>query len=224
MADLVTIRTRLRKSIGNPDTVDVPDSDLNQNINDSYREIANKFRFHSVRKICQFDTIDGTDKYGIPVDASAVLRVRDNTNEKRLEKLGDRRAAEQLNITANIQKGAPESYVRHRTWIEIFPIPDAVYQIEMLYKATVTDLVSDSDAPIIPVSWHRGIRLLAKYYYYEEKGDTPKQLASQQAYSRWLLNQPTEVDEEKRDIDSGVTLPGLAEFPGKVQLEFDKGP
>lgn len=224
MSTLLQIRDALRKSIGNPDTTDVPETDLTININDSYREIANKFRFHDTRKLCQFDTIDGTYKYGLPVDASAVLRVRDNTNEKRLEKFGDRRAAEQLNVTANIQKGRPESYVRHKTWVEIFPIPDGIYEIELLYKARVVDLSADDDVPILPESWHRGIRLFAKYYYYEEKGDTPKELAAQGSFDRWLRNQPTEIDEESVDFDSGVTLPGLAEFPGDVRLEFDKAP
>lgn len=206
--DLVTIRTRLRRQCGSPDTTDVPEADLTEFINSAYRDISSRYRFHTVRKICQFSTVAGDKMYGLPTDCEAVLRVRDVTSGKKLAKRGDRFVAEQEASDVDVE-GAPTDYVRQKDWIWLDPTPDTVYVIEVFYKAGITDLSADADEPIIPVSWHEGILKLARHKFYDDKGDIPKAKYALENYNSWLSTKTIELDEEKSDIDRGVVIPTL---------------
>lgn len=214
---LSDMRTKLRKRIGNPSTTDVADTTLNEHLNTAYGEIANEFRFRKVRKLCTFDTVADQAEYGLPSDCLAVLRVRDTTNELRLEKLDDRRFAE---LTDTDETGEPTGYVRFRDWITLVPTPDDAYTIQLHYKADVTDLSADADEPVLPSVWHRGIVMLAAFYYYDEEGDVPKAQSAYNVYELWASKKPVEVDEEKTDFDSGVTIPSLGTTP--KALDFNE--
>lgn len=215
--NLSELRVKLRSRIGDPTVIDVPDSELDMHINSAYVEIADTYRFHTVRKLCKFSTVVGTARYGIPDDCLVVMEVRDLTNEKKLEKYGGRRVFEQTSVTTN---GFPFAYARFRNWVELVPPPDGVYEIEMHYKADVVELAGDTATPTIPKPWHEGILRLAKYYYYEDQGDVPKSVAAYNAYDVWVSRKPVEVDEEKRDFDSGVSIPTLSGFQPKG-LDFN---
>lgn len=207
LSDMVS---KVRRRIGSPSTTDVTDATIKEHINAAYREIADNFRFHSVRKLCTFDTVADTRRYGLPTDCAFVIRVRNKDDEAaqpRLEKLDDRRAAELLNSDTT---GVPTQYMRYKDWIELEPTPDDVYTIEVFYRADVTDLSDDADEPVFPVAWHAGIVHLATWNYFVEEGDVPKANNAYNIYDLWSSKKTNEVDEEKRDLDSGVEIPTLS--------------
>lgn len=217
---LLDLRNRLRSSIGNlTSTDDAGDALLNQHINSAYEDISNKFRFHKMRKLCDFSTVAGTRRYGIPDGATEVYQVRDLTNNNKLEKLGQRRA-EELPIAVDgvvdpvSLRGKPVKYVRTRDFLELHPTPDGTYLIRVFYKAEYTPLVSDADTPVLPDSWHRGIGMLARWYFYDQSGDLAKAEQSLNSFNRWVADQPSEVDEETRQLDSGVEIPTLSRDVG----------
>ena len=218
--ELSDMRDKLRKRIGNPDTTDVPDDDLTELINLAYRDIAGRYRFHTVRKLCQFSTVSGTARYGLPADCEAVFRVRDVTNGTKLQKRGDRFAATQEASDDEIT-GKPTDYVRQRDWILLDPTPDDVYVMELYYKAGITDLSLDTDEPIIPEAWTEGILKLARHKFYDNAGDIPKATYALANYNSWLSTKPIELDEEKRDIDHGVEIPTLKNA-SRARMSFDE--
>lgn len=209
--NLSEMRTRLRRQIGNPTTTDVPDAQLTEHVNDAYREIVAKFRFHKTRKVCTFDTTADTRRYGLPEDAKWVMRVRDDTNKRFIEKTDDHRLSRIDDLTTT---GKPELYARYRDWIELQPTPDGVYTISVYYESDITELSADSDEPVMSEAWHRGLVNLAKYYYYDDQGDDAKALSARNKYEAWLTSQPSEVDEEQRFNDHGVQIPSLGEWAG----------
>jgi len=215
--NLISMQDALRSRIGNPTLADAPNATLTAHINSAYLEIADTFKFHNVRKLCRFTTVDGTKRYGVPEDCLVVMNVRDLTNETPLEKYGVRRGFEETAITTT---GYPTQYARIRNWIELYPAPNGAYEIEMFYKGTVTALVADAESPALPVPWHEGIIRLAKYYYHESAGDTPKAIEAYNAYALWAETKPNEVDEEKTAIDSGVSVPTLSDNQPK-NLDFN---
>lgn len=218
--NLLEMRTKLRKRVGNPDTTDVPNTDLDENINSAYRDIASRFRFHKVRKLCVFDTIIGTKRYGLPTDTEALLRVRNNTRGTKITKEDDSFTARQEG-DANEVQGTPLTYARQRDWILLDPTPDAVETIEIYYKAGIADLDSDGLVPILPASWHEGIVKLARHYFYDEKGDAPKAQYALATYTSWLSTKTVEFDEEKSDYDKGVRVVSL-ERPVRARVSFDE--
>lgn len=215
--NLSQIRTRLRRRIGNPDTGDVSNTDLNEYINDSYRELAVNYSHHKVRKICTFPTVVGTADYGIPADAGAILGVRDTTNNVKLVKFGLRRG-DTVTVTQN---GRPQAYERIRGFVRLYPPPDGIYTIRLRYRENITDLSADGDEPLIPMTWHFGIVLHARWNYFDDKGDIPKATHAWNTFVAWVEGKQTEIEEESIDLDSGVELPTLA---GNVEprLDFDE--
>lgn len=217
---LSVMRDTLRRRIGNPSTVDTPNSDLTSNINSAYEEIANRFRFRAMRKSTTVPTVNGTLAYGLPADAVAIINIRDATNEKRLIKLDDKRRAALVDVATT---GKPTAYFLLQTTYELYPKPDGVYSIILFYKASYTGLSADGDIPVLPLSWHEGILRLAKHYYYSDQSDNPKATLAFNEFDLWAMRQPLEVDEEKGDFDSGVSIPTLSENLTE-RLDFDHSP
>lgn len=217
--DLLQLRTKLRRQVGNPTSGDVTDSLLNEQINQAYKDVADRFRFHRNRKLCTFSTVVGQAEYGLPADLLSIIRVRDTTNGVRLIKSDSKRDAA-LDVATMDNRGKPTHYSRYRTWVTLDPVPDGIYTIELFYKGNIVDLVSDSDTPVLPDTWHHGILLMAKYHYYIDQPDAPKAQHAMGAFNDWATNKPSEVDEEKSDFDSGVEIPTLSHST-KARLDFD---
>src|SRR5262249_25531704 len=149
----------------------------------------------------------GQGMYGTPTDCTTVLRLMDLTNFQKLEKIGDRQFSSRKDDTTSDKWGKPMQYNRYRDGVDLQPVPDAVYTIEMLYRYDVPDMVADTDVPGIPSTWHIGLVYYGKYLYYDSKDDIPKKNDSYQAWKLWVADKPTEIDEEsKADIDSGVEI------------------
>ncbi len=217
MATLLVLRDGLRVAVGGPSETDVPDSELNRHINNAYRDIATKYMHHKSRKICTFPTVAAQADYGLPLDVGAVLRVWDETNSKRLPRKADRYEAEWDGDSADAQ---PTVYARFRDFIRLYPVPDAIYTISLFYRENITDLSLDGDEPVINQPWHHSIRLLARWYYYDEQGDLAKAEYALTAYQRWLSDKPTELSEETRE-DMGVEIPHLKNFKRRARQNFD---
>lgn len=221
---LSVMRDQLRLKIGKPTIGDVPDADLTTHINSAYIDIADKYRFHKARKRCTFPTVIGTARYGLPTDCLAVYGLRNVTNGGKLYKFGDGELGERLPGDAAQTTAAPSRYVTFRAYIELDPIPNAIYTLELFYKAGLVNLVLDADLPLIPLPWHTGIVLLARWYYYDgQKHDLPKAQYAWNSWKAWISNKPNEIDEEKRDIDSGVRVPTLTRGISS-RLNWDQSP
>lgn len=201
------LKARLRKSVKNPSVDDVPDSELGEHINDGYKDLAGRYAYHQTRKRCTFTTEVGQSKYQLPADCASVLRLRDNTHGRKLKKSGDRglssRGVPEINFW-------PSSYVRYRNYVDLRPVPDGNYVIEIYYIAIPQLLVADTDLPVLPDTWDIGIWLRAIWYYHMVHGDSAQATQALNNYTVWLSDKPSEIEEESVDIDSSVELPELA--------------
>jgi hypothetical protein len=204
--NLGEMQTKLRRQIGQPSLNAVPDLELTEHLNGAYRDISNKYRFHQVRRVVTFNTIALNDRYNLPSDCASIMRLRDATNEVKLEKWDDRRFSGRKSAAI---PGKPQFYLRNENYVQLVPTPDAVLVMELKYKAVIAGLVSVIDVPTLPLTWHEGIVRLARFKYFEDATDLPKAKAAWDLWQAWLADQPIEVDEEKTDFDSGVSVPTL---------------
>ncbi|CAB4165026.1 hypothetical protein UFOVP1537_46 [uncultured Caudovirales phage] len=217
--NLGTIRTSVRKRVGNPTVGDVPDATLDDVINRSYRQICDRFRFYTTRKLCAFDTVLDQQKYNLPTSSLVVLAVSDTTNKNTLIARDESWAND--NIIDATTHGKPTSYVHIKDWMQLYPIPDDTYSIKVYYRYSVADLAVDADEPLIPLEWHEGICLLARAVYYDDNQDIPKAQYTFTAYSAWLSTKPNEMDEEMKISDEqGVRVPTKASSGRR--LDFDQ--
>jgi hypothetical protein len=220
--NFLELRAALRTSVKNPDEADAPEDVLGQYINEGYRDLAGRYAYHQTRKRCTFLTVAGVAKYQLPPDLASVLRLRDNTHGRKLIKGGDRAVATQY---VPIFQHWPRQYIRYRHYVELIPTPDADnYVIEVYYIAIPALLSADSDVPVLPDPWHRGIVLRARWYYFLDRGDSAQQTAALNSYTVWVSDKPSEIEEESVDIDSGVEVPELSKpLYGNSSTRYDDG-
>lgn len=218
--NLLDIRTSLRKRIGNPDANSVPDADLNEVINEAYQEICDEYRFRATRELATFSTVVGANAYGLPSNCLRVKKVKDCTNDNRILKRTHEWALENTSDTDT--PGKPLNYALYENYIKLFPTPNGIYTISLHYQLLITDLASDSDIPIIPDPWHRGLILFSRYKYYDYKGLIPMAQYTYRGWQAWLSGKPNELEEEEFEegIMTGSAVPNLASIAGRV-LDFD---
>jgi len=218
---LSELRANVRRKIGNPTVVSVSNARIDEIINQAHRDIGDRYRFHNVRKLGTFPTVAGTKRYTVPTDLTVLMNVWNQTSKTRIRK----KPFEDLG-TLDIQtnQAAPTHYFRNIDWIEFTPIPDAVYTIALFYKTQVTDMVGDTAVPLLPVPWHAGLCLYARWIYFDDEGAVDKAQYARNIWKDWVSEKPVEVDEEKSsDLSAAVKLPGLAEWRGysPTNLDFD---
>ena len=211
---LAQLRTALRLRIGSPSTTDVPDANLTGHVNSAYQEILNKYKFKRRRGKAKFSTQIGVSKYIVSDLTDVIYTVWDRTNGKMLERVGKTKLAqEDYNSTppTSVQNGKPTQWDHAETYLHLLPAPDAVYQIEFVYKVIFVALSLDADVPIIPFNWHRGIIILGAHIYYDDEGSDPqKAVYHKNQFRDWVADQPVEEHEATESIDSGVQVPSLS--------------
>lgn len=216
---LSDMRDLLRKRLGNVTAGDASDTELDRLLNDAMREIMDKYPFHSSRSVTTFPTVIGSKRYTVPTDMASLLKVWNATSRMRVRK-ADMRFMSQTEDQDTTVTGKPLKYTRELDWIQFYPIPDAVYTISLFYKNTIADLVGDGAIPLIPEAWHKGIILLARYTFYDERQDAGKAGYALNAYKIWLSDKPSEIAEESIDKDEAVEVPTLSRHH-RPCLDFD---
>lgn len=207
--NFLELRVALRRSVKRPDENDVPEDDLGAYINEGYRDLAGRYQYHQTRNRCTFTTVAGEAKYQLPPDLASVLRLRDNTHGRKLQRAGDRLVADARVPKFNFW---PRFYVRYRHYVELVPTPDADgYVIEVFYIQVPSLLQVDGDVPVLPDTWHRGIILRARWHYFVDKGDSAQATEALNLFSVWVSDKPSEIEEEVfADSDSAVEIPELS--------------
>jgi hypothetical protein len=221
--NLGQIRADTRIGVGNVTTTDVPDSALNACINKAYRYIATVYPNLPSRVISTITTVVGIQNYNLPADCFAVRKLWDITNNTWLTKRGERWGAQQQ--VANASQGKPTDYIRYLNYVQLWPIPDGIYTIDLYYQSSIADLVSDADVPVIPIPWHEGLIIKSCFVYYSwYRKDYVKAQAEDVTWKMWLSEMPTSIDLENVDIDSGVDIPTLNPNTLNPRLDFDHAP
>ncbi len=204
--NLLAFRTALRKRIGNPTTAEVPDTELDDRINEAVIEITDRYGFNKGRKVVTFPTVISQSRYTLPTDCSVLMKLTNPAENKQLHKRDETWAAER----ATLEDGKPTDYLRQRDWIELFPPPDDVYTLQMMYKVIAPTLSVDADEPVFPSTWDSGVIYLARFKYWETQGDLAKAGVALNIWKDWVANKPSEIAEEDfADNTEGVVLPFL---------------
>lgn len=209
---LSELRALLRSRIGNPSTGEVPDPMLDLLLNEAQRDIADRYPFEETRCLSTFETVAGTSRYNLPPDLSAIRRLWID-GKGRIHRKTERYLAV---IPEGVPNGVPKAYVRIKNWVQLVPVPDAVYTVSLYYTATSTDMVEDTDEPILPINWHIGLVHYARYIYYDSRQDFAKAQAMLGKWNAWVMTKSQEIDEEKEDNEfAGVVIPTLGDEYGR---------
>lgn len=211
--NLTQLTAAVRTRIGNPSTTDVPDASIYTHANQAYQEIFTKYKFKRRRGKAKFSTQVGISKYIVSDLTDVIYTVWDRTNGKPLEKIGKTILSQKDYASTpptSVQNGKPTQWDHAETYLHLLPAPDGVYVIEFVYRVIFIALTTGAQVPIIPLSWHRGIVILAAHVYYDDEGADPQKATyHKNAFKDWVSDQPVEEHEETEAVDSGVQIPTL---------------
>lgn len=205
--NLFDMEITLRKQLGNPTETDITRDDLYAVLNRSYKWVMDTYKFHIVRERATFNTMLGVDKYSIPANGFTIFSIRDNTSNNKLVK----RTPDWFDaLSSNSAQGVPSDYCRYANYIQINPVPDGIYSIQVYFKFAV-DSLGLSDEPLAPTTWHEGMIKRARYIFWDDQGDIGKAQYAMASWKEWIETKPEELSEETyHDQDfRGVAIGGL---------------
>ena len=200
----------VRRYIGNPSTTAEADATLLELVNFAYKQIATRYQFHATVEHDTINTAAGTRSYALDSDDVVLLDVWNRTYQTKLRKI-DMLNVSQFDDTniASPQRGRPTHYYRSGANVILYPNPDAVYVLELVTRITPASIVAGT-SPAIPLSWHEGIALWARWQYFDQRGDYPKAQYAYNVLQTWLSTKENEWSEENAAFQGGIEMPTLA--------------
>lgn len=159
---LQELRDEVREITG-LDEDDLPNPRLDKYLNLAWWELVDKVDFKEKEGVSSFSTVAGQINYNLTTIAADVDNVRRVTIQSStlsdftpLDKTDYRNIEDNLS-TQTYSRGLPEKYSRYNTQIYLYPIPDSVYTVRVLYQKTLEDIAT-AGVPI-PQVWHEFIYL-----------------------------------------------------------------
>lgn len=174
-------------------------------INQAYHDLWTEARYKLADTVGTVTLNAGSATVSLPTDVDHVRFVLDRANDQYLDPVEGYEARATWQLDADEDRGQPAVYWVSGTVLNVHPIPDANRTLTILYTAAPTDLAADSDAPLIPVRYHRnGIcaRALQLACLDDEQFDRAKMYESM--YARTLINIRRDLLGPKRGRYSSV--------------------
>ena len=145
-------------------------------VNDAMDIMQDAWQWGDLRVTETVATVGGTAEYNVAdvKDEGSILRVWNDTQNYQLKHASEQ-FFEKRKFTGSAEQGPPRYWRHVRTTagtgsrIELWPTPDAVYDLDITTYQPQEELTSDGD--VIRVPW-RPVMLLAVAMLAEEKGET----------------------------------------------------
>jgi hypothetical protein len=193
------IDTELKELLG----IDDDDYDLPTRllwINRSFWEITAKFDFREKEGSYAFLSADGDNEYTVPVDLEALQSIAitqsDGASRTTLTRITKENYLNTYTSDFNL-RAIPEHYYREGNKIILSPVPDDIYNIEIKYLKTLTDLISGGSV-VLPQEWHELILFGAAYRGFLVMNDkVSAEFYRNQQTNLTASTIPTEAKEEK---------------------------
>ncbi len=209
---LQNIRDSLRITLG-VDDIDYPDTIVDSWINKSYWELDAKFPFREKEDSGTFVTVAGTAIYTISdsdFESLTNLAVYDSIADE--SKNVDRTTIDWYNQNYSVntdKQDIPSKYFRNEQKnIVLWPTPDDIYTLTYNFLKLLPDLVSGTQNPVFPRSWHEIIELGAEARGFKAIGDTKRMTDARNAQVAMIGSSvPIEGREEFDTHRAGIQVP-----------------
>lgn len=199
------VTTRVLRQFGDEANVQIDNNDILRWINDSVREFS--VQNDLTQATGTLNTIIGTNLYTFPADLIYMRSIYYNGLKLQFYKRTD--YDEYVNkIDPNEdQTGTPMLYTRWGTQFQLYPKPDSIGTIKMLYLQRPTAVVAQTDTIPLPVEYHNRVveYCLQQAYQTDEDWDASTQMATQLSDGLTILKEH-EVFEDKEHYPSISTL------------------
>ena len=129
--------------------------------NEGLREVLEEIRpSFTDEAIAVSSTTINEDKISLPSDFHEMITLS-NLSPSGNPALLDQVNHEQLAAFSHYS-GVPTEYALYSTWLELRPIPDSAYSLELRYYKQPTEMTATTDVPSVATRYRRGIFLKTK--------------------------------------------------------------
>ena len=188
-------------ALGNPPEDLIGSGVITGLINDSYFEVARRFRHRRMQSDATISTVSGTNEYGLESDYFWMDVVRDETNN---ENLLPRSLAfiQSKNDGVNSQ---PLYWATQDYNIILSPTPDNAYTIRTWYFARPARLVDSTDRSVFEDEWDEIVKLGSEARAFYVMGEYDRQIHAKNL-QRSLIK--TIVETQTLEQATGVSVAG----------------
>lgn len=192
---LAAMRTRLRFELGNRSVTDLPDSTVNEWINDSYIDLFSSLQLPEATRSFQIILVPDQPMYLLPANIDTVRDVS-ATDPTETDTGGGLKKSDIFEYRKRpIQSGDPELWFRDQSILVLWPTPDTADLLTVDCRIKVQKLEADDDYPILEDKWHEALFKGAKYRGWEAIQNDTKALTT--------MNEMTRLVGRKNDRDAG---------------------
>lgn len=148
-------KVRNRAGISSGDQY-IPSQVLDDAINQAILQIDGEYHWPWLEATQTISLVDGTDTYALPADYRAtrsMVALNTDSSNSVLPQVSPTQALSK--VTTDV--GFPMGYALYEGNIVLLPTPGAGYTLKHLYYRQSTELVNDTDEPLIPDLWHPAV-------------------------------------------------------------------
>lgn len=154
---------------------------IDQYLNDALALIARRVDYYIDEATSTFATVSGQSVYAWPAGLARMRSLNDTDRRVEMEYVSLR----DIDRSGN-SNGAPYYYALTGPNIQLYPTPDAPYNMEMRYWAMPAPLVDDNDTSTLPADWDHMLWVYATWMCYESEDDAQMGQYWQQRFNNEL--------------------------------------
>lgn len=171
--------TRVQRQFGDEASVQIDESDIIRYINDACREIV--LQNDMLQATGTMDSVAGTNSYNFPSDMISVRSIY--YDNKKLKAFKRTEYDEYINETDpdEDQTGIPWLFTRWGSQFLLYPRPDSVQQIKLLYQQRPATVTAEGDTVPVPDEYFSRVveYCLQQAYQTDEDWEAANQMNSQ---------------------------------------------
>ncbi len=179
---------------------------INQYINDGLALVARRVNYYVDDATDAFPTVAGTATYPWPANFARMRSLFDTDRNRELQYVSIRQIDQ-----SSTASGAPFYYALVGENVQLYPVPDAVYDLEMRYWMMPPKLNTDPEVPSIPDDWHWLLWVYGTWQCYEAEDDAQMGQYWQQRFNTGLSMFAADV--KFPDADGPTIAAGMWDGP-----------
>lgn len=182
--------SRVRVSAGDTDINQFTNANIYQWINDATKECASANQL--LQKVATQNTAAGDGDYALPADILKIHSVKYDGVKIRMATL--QQADEEFTLDSS--QGTPSIGYVWAGFLNLYPLPDSVKELKILYTRTPVEVTADGDSIDLPVMYHRRIVDYCLAMIAEQDDDQNRYMMKMQEFQTGVSNLKDEPEWE----------------------------
>lgn len=171
---LTRMRALVRKGLGNLDSNDLPNPEVDELLNLALWAVSDKYPFKEKECLVTASTVAGQEAYAVPDELDAIRAVGAITADggyRQLHRMTPAWYARHAALDSEDSWAFPERWMRRDASLILDPIPDDVYTIRVEMWRTINSLLEGTvDTVDLPRNWHEMVveGAITRGHYYRQ--------------------------------------------------------